>query len=102
MFKYLKIINNDSMISLKNNLLKRQYDRVNELWDKLAEVTHLIDWEVFRPIIKKIYNNQSEKGGKPNTDEIIMLKMLIIQAWYGLSDPELENKSTTVFHSSNS
>ncbi|MDR2623742.1 MAG: transposase [Methanobrevibacter sp.] len=32
-----------------------------------------------------------QKGGKPNTDEVIMLKMLILQLWYGLSDPELEN-----------
>jgi len=59
------------MISLKNNLLKRQSDRVSELGDKLAEVTPFIDWEVSRPIIKKIYDNQSEKGGRANTDEII-------------------------------
>jgi IS5 family transposase len=30
-----------------------------------------------------------EKGGKPYTDEIMMFKMLILQAWHGLSDPEL-------------
>jgi len=27
---------------------------------------------------------------RPNIDPIVMLKLLVLQQWYGLSDPELE------------
>lgn len=50
----------------------------------------LIDWEAFKPIIQPIYDNQGLTGGRPNRDPIIMMKMLVLQAWYGLSDPDLE------------
>jgi IS5 family transposase len=39
-----------------------------------------------------MYNNRTERGGRPNNDEIVMIKMLILQQWYGLSDPELERQ----------
>ena len=26
-------------------------------------------------------------------DELLMMKMLVLQSWYGLSDPELERQS---------
>ena len=60
--------------------------------DKLAEIEALIDWEAFRPIVKGMFDNQSEKGGRPNIDEVVMIKMLVLQAWHGLSDPELERQ----------
>ncbi|HDM77919.1 MAG TPA: transposase [Deltaproteobacteria bacterium] len=34
-----------------------------------------------------MFDNRSEKGGKPNIDEVVMIKLLILQQWYGLSDP---------------
>jgi len=40
-----------------------------------------------------MYDNQSERGGRPNIDEIVMIKMLVLQSWYGLSDPELERQA---------
>ena len=40
-----------------------------------------------------MYDNRSERGGRPNIDEIIMVKMLVLQSWYGLSDPELERQA---------
>lgn len=66
---------------------------LKELGDRLAEIDPLIDWEVFRPIIREMYDNRTEKGGRPNNDEIVMVKMLVLQAWYGLSDPELERQA---------
>jgi len=60
--------------------------------DKLAEAEQQIDWERIRPIIKPMYTNDTPRGGQPNMDEVLMVKLLVLQAWYGLSDPELERQ----------
>ena len=81
------------MKSFEKYFLEKNYARVEELGDKLAEIDPLIDWEVFRPIIREMYENRTERGGRPNNDEIVMMKMLVLQSWYGLSDPELERQA---------
>ena len=70
-------------------LLENEYRKLAKLGDRLAEAEKQVDWEAFRPIIKPIYNNNGPSGGRPNTDEVVMMKLLVLQAWYGLSDPEL-------------
>ena len=40
-----------------------------------------------------MYDNHTEQGGRPNNDEIVMMKMLVLQSWHGLSDPELERQA---------
>lgn len=82
------------MKSFDDYLLDKEYSRVERLGDKLGEVEPLIDWEVFRPIVREMYNNRTERGGRPNNDEVVMVKMLVLQSWYGLSDPELERQAT--------
>ena len=72
--------------------MKEEYEKVKKLGDRLAEVDSLIDWEAFRPIVAGMYRNKTEKGGRPNIDEVVMIKLLILQQWYGLSDPELERQ----------
>lgn len=47
--------------------------------DRLSEIEKLIDWEAFRSIVGDMYDNKTEKGGRPNIDEIIMIKALIWQ-----------------------
>ncbi|MDR2830620.1 MAG: hypothetical protein LBB45_06275 [Methanobrevibacter sp.] len=42
-----------------------------------------------RPIIRKIYNKQTGKGWNTPYRRNHDVKMLILQVWYGLSDPEL-------------
>jgi IS5 family transposase len=73
---------------------REEYEQVKRLGDKLSEIDFLINWEVFRPIVTGLYDNKSEKGGRPNIDEIVMIKCLILQEWHGLSDPELERQIT--------
>ena len=82
------------MKSFDDFFMKKEYARVELLSDKLAEIEPLIDWEVFRPIVRDMYDNHTELGGMPNNDEIVMMKMLVLQSWYGLSDPELERQFT--------
>ena len=81
------------MDSFRSYLLRDLYKDVEKLGDRLAEVEPLIDWEAFTPIIQRLYDNRTPKGGRPNVDEVVMVKMLVLQAWYGLSDPELERQA---------
>jgi len=82
------------MKSLLDIALQKRYERVKKLGDKLSEMDSLIDWEAFRPIVNALYDNKSEKGGRPNIDEVVMIKLLILQSWYGLTDQELEKRAS--------
>ena len=52
---------------------KEAYKRVKQLGDRLAEIESLMDWEAFRPIVGDMYDNKSERGGRPNIDEVVMI-----------------------------
>ncbi|MHC1565069.1 MAG: transposase [Candidatus Syntropharchaeales archaeon] len=41
-----------------------------------------------------MFNNRSENSGRPDIDEVVMIKLLILQQWHALSDPELERQAT--------
>jgi len=82
------------MKSLTDFALNEEYRRVKRLGDRLAEIESLIDWGAFRPIVGELYDNRSERGGRPNIDEVVMVKLLVLQQWHGLSDPELERQVT--------
>lgn len=72
--------------------LQEAYKQMAKLGDRLGEIESMIDWTSFRPILSGMYANKTERGGRPNIDEVIMLKLLVLQQWYGLSDPELERQ----------
>ncbi len=59
---------------------------------RLSQISDLIDWEPIRQILNEMYDNTSEKGGRPNCDVILMFKILILQQWYGLSDLAVERQ----------
>ena len=59
---------------------------------RLSQISDLIDWSPIRRILDEMYDNKSEKGGRPNCDVILMFKILILQQWYGLSDLEVERQ----------
>ncbi len=62
--------------------------------DRLSQIDILIDWSAFRSIVRDMYANKSRRGGRPNMDEVVMIKLLVLQEWHGLSDPELERQVT--------
>jgi len=80
------------MDSFRSYMLRKAYENVKKNGDRLAEAEKQVDWEAFRPIIKPMYTNDTPRGGRPNTDEVVMMKLLVLQSWYGLSDPELERQ----------
>lgn len=49
--------------------LSQQYEKLAELGDRLGEIEKMIDWEVFRPILSEIYQDDPLYGGRPHTDE---------------------------------
>ena len=73
--------------------LNEAYKRVERLGDRLAEIGAMIDWDAFRPIVGDMFDNRSARGGRPNIDEVVMVKLLVLQQWHGLSDPELEKQA---------
>jgi len=58
----------------------------------LAEANTLLDWENFRPIGNGVYDNKTKRGGHPNIDFVLMIKILVLQHWFGLSDQEIERQ----------
>ena len=40
-----------------------------------------------------LYLSDTDQGGRPHTDVIVLLKLLVLQQWYGFSDYELERQS---------
>ena len=74
-------------------LLQQEYNKLAKLGDRLAKADQLVNWEAFRPIIRDLYQNDTEQGGRPNHDEVIMVKLLVVQQWYGLSDEETEREA---------
>jgi len=82
------------MSTFINYALHEEYKRLQELGDRLSEINTIIDWKKFRPIVKDLYKNTGPRGGRPNIDEIIMVKLMFLGEWNSLSDPELERQCT--------
>jgi IS5 family transposase len=74
--------------------LHQEYTKIAGLGNKLGEIRDIIDWEKFRPILSDMYHDNLEIGGRPHNDEILMIKMLVLAGWHGLSDYEVELLAT--------
>ena len=73
------------MVNFKQLGVSLSYSRVQKLGDKLDGISNLIDWSKFKKFFKKKSN-----VGRPPYDPVLMIKMLVLQSWYGISDEELE------------
>ena len=59
--------------------------------DPLEQLSVAIDFEIFRPALKRALRRSDRgKGGRPPYDPVLMFKILVLQALYGLSDPQAE------------
>jgi IS5 family transposase len=81
------------MNQFEKYLLNQAYEKVARLGDRLAKIDKAVNWEALRPIIRAMYTNNTKLGGRPNTDEVLMVKLLVLQQWIGLSDIELERQA---------
>lgn len=80
------------MIKLSFNqfILQEQYKKVRGLGDRLELMKHQIDWKPFKPLVASVFYDNKEEGGRPHTNELTVVRSMLLQSWYGLSDPELE------------
>ena len=76
--------------------------RVQKVGDPLSEFTTLIDWDLFCPIFVDPSHNKTRKGGRLNVDPIVIIKLLVIQSLYNLSNPEMERLVKDCISSGNS
>jgi transposase, IS5 family len=71
-------------------ILRQQYEKIHGLGDRLEAMKEQISWEPFRSIVASVFFDNKEVGGRPHTDEILVVRVLLLQSWYNLSDEELE------------
>lgn len=71
-------------------VMKKNYEKIRGLGDRLELMKEQIGWEPFIPLVSSVFYDNKEDGGRPHTDEIVVVRTMLLQAWYGLSDPELE------------
>ncbi len=69
--------------SLAESLLPQTLGR-NE---RLERIDAMIDWEWLGRLVSRVY---SAREGRPSYPPITMVKALLIQQWYNLSDPQME------------
>jgi transposase, IS5 family len=72
------------------SILHEYNEKVLLRGDKLLALARLVDWNEFLHFGNDLYKNKSGRGGRPNISIIIMIKLLILEQLFGLSDPQLE------------
>lgn len=55
--------------------------------DRLSEISGVLDWGRFEVVLGGIYK---ARRGEPPYPPLVMFKVLLLQRWYVLSDPEME------------
>lgn len=64
---------------------------IDRLGDPLLALSKLINWEGFRPGLEEYFPTEKlARGGRPRMDPLMMLKILILQKLYDLSDQAME------------
>src|SRR4030042_1414481 len=59
--------------------------------DPLEKLNAIIDWEMFRPQLKRCFKKEPKgPGGRPPFDYVLMFKILILQRIYNLSDAQMQ------------
>ena len=64
--------------------------KIVQLGSRLHEMKTLLNWQRFDPIVEKMRKNKTSRGGRPNKNNVQMLKILVLQKWFGLSDQQIE------------
>jgi IS5 family transposase len=68
-----------------------RYAKLDALGDPLPKIDKVVDWQSFRPILKKIRQKpRKSNAGRPPFDELLMFKTLVLQSLYNLSDDQVE------------
>lgn len=55
--------------------------------NRLSEISALLDWSAFEVLLSGIH---ASRRGEPAYPPLVMFKVVLLQRWYDLSDPEME------------
>lgn len=55
-----------------------------------AKCDKFIPWDQLAEPLKDMYSNNTSKGGASNSLIVMMVKFMMLQKWFNLSDPMLE------------
>ncbi len=71
--------------------LTERYALLEQLGDPLPKIDEVVDWEGFRPTLRRIRSKKDRRrGGRPPFDVVLMFKVLLLQQLYNLSDDQTE------------
>jgi transposase, IS5 family len=71
--------------------LADRYAQLSKSGDPLEHLSATVDFEPFRyRLMKALKRSDGSKGGRPPYNPVLMFKILILQALYGLSDEQAE------------
>jgi transposase, IS5 family len=71
--------------------VEERHGRLSKAGDPLEKLNGVVPWEIFRePLVKALKRSDGARGGRPPCDPVLMFKVLVLQALYGLSDDQAE------------
>jgi IS5 family transposase len=71
--------------------IDERYAVLSAAGDPLQRLASVVDFEVFRPVLNDaLVRSDRAKGGRPPYDAVLMFRILVLQALYGLSDEQAE------------
>lgn len=73
----------DSICDLRTRKIKKTF---------FTQINTLINWDSVENLIKTHYTKGKSATGKPSYSGLLLLKMCLLQTWYGLSDYEVEDR----------
>ena len=77
-------------MTLLQSYFPEWYKEVENLGEPLSGISDRIDFERIWPILSSLFKKDMEKVERPNYDRILIVKILLLQHWYSLSDPQIE------------
>ncbi|MDP2693177.1 MAG: IS5 family transposase [bacterium] len=57
----------------------------------LRQIDQIIDWTIIEKEINKVYKKGRSVDGRPSYSGLILFKMQLLQIWYNMSDPSVED-----------
>ena len=95
--------NNKTYMKYRRNQGVELFDKENTLQEllengnPLPKLKDIIDYEQFRSILEPVFENAGKKSnaGRKPFDPVFMFKVLFLQRFYGMSDPQIEYQIIT-------
>jgi hypothetical protein len=70
--------------------LDGRYAALSASGDPLERLAAAVGFEFFRPLLNQaLHRSDGSKDGRPPIDPVVLFKILVLQALYGLSDEQV-------------